>query len=133
MRQVPGRFVICVSVPDLRAAPRQFVIYLIPANGERGQGADDREGGDGIEDPGLRDEVTEQTCREGGDDITRVTKRLVATDSPVEPFVSDEAQTDPREGGLEDGLHQAHQRLRRQYSRHTPDPERRETPYGDQQ
>jgi len=38
----------------------------------------------------LRDEVTEQTCREGRDDITRVTDRLVATDSPVEPFVSDE-------------------------------------------
>src|SRR5215510_15463033 len=131
MRQVPGRFVICVSILDMFAAPRQFVIYLIPANGERGQGADDREGGDGIEDPGLRDDVTEQTCREGGDDITRVTERLIAADSPVEPAVSDEAQTDPREGGLKDGLHHAHQRLRRNHSGHTPEPERRETPYGD--
>ena len=72
VRLVPGSFVIFVSIPDMRAAPRQFVIYLITANGKRGEGADDRDDGDGVEDPGLREEVTEQTCREGGDDITRV-------------------------------------------------------------
>src|SRR5262245_9882931 len=117
----------------MRAAPGQFVIYFISANGKRGQGARGREGGDDVEDPGLREEVTEESRREGADDITCVIERLVATDSPVKPFVSDEAQTDPREGGQEDGPHYAHQRLRRHHSRHTPEPENREATYGHQQ
>ena len=133
VRRVPGRFAMCDGVLVRLGSPRQFVIDLIPANGKRGHGADHRYSGDGVENPGLRDEVTEQACREGGDDVTCVTDRLVAGDSPVEPFVSDEAQTDPCEGGLKNGPDQANQRLRRHHSGHAREPDRREAAHRNQQ